>query len=283
MEHSMFEELPEINKRPKPFEFYSAAELWTDEHTSESMLAYHLDGSADISSRNTKFIDKSTEWITSHFNLNSNSALIDFGCGPGLYTTRFARKGIKTTGIDFSKRSIEYAKRTAIDEKLDIDYINMNYLDYESDGKYDLIIMIMCDYCALSPKQRKNILNKFRKLLKPDGSVLLDVYSLNSYDKREESAGYEFNQMSNFWSPEDYYCFQNVFKYDDEKVILDKYTIIEKTRMRVVYNWLQYFSEESLRKEFEENGLRVVETFSDVSGSVFDKEYSEFAIVAKNK
>jgi len=29
----MFEELKEINARPKPFEFYTADELWTNEHT----------------------------------------------------------------------------------------------------------------------------------------------------------------------------------------------------------------------------------------------------------
>jgi 2-polyprenyl-3-methyl-5-hydroxy-6-metoxy-1,4-benzoquinol methylase len=283
MEHSMFETLSEINKRPQPFEFYTAADLWTDEHTSRRMLEYHLDGSVDISSRKTDFIDKSVEWITSHFNLSPDSALIDFGCGPGLYTARFARKRIGTTGIDFSKRSIEYARQIAIDEKLDIEYINMNYLDYESDTKYDLITMIMCDYCALSPKQRGIALDKFRKLLRPAGSILLDVYSLNSYNKVEESAVYEFNQMSNFWSPDDYYSFRNVFKYDDVKVILDKYTIIEKSRTRVVYNWLQYFSDESLRKELEENGFRIDESFSDVSGSVFDNESSEFAIVAKMK
>jgi len=38
----MFKELKTINNRPKPFEFYTAEALWTDEHTSEQMLQYHL-------------------------------------------------------------------------------------------------------------------------------------------------------------------------------------------------------------------------------------------------
>lgn len=28
----MFEELEKINTRPEPFEFYTASDLWTDEH-----------------------------------------------------------------------------------------------------------------------------------------------------------------------------------------------------------------------------------------------------------
>ncbi len=34
----VFAQLEEINSRPEPFEFYTAADLWTDEHTSKQML-----------------------------------------------------------------------------------------------------------------------------------------------------------------------------------------------------------------------------------------------------
>ncbi|OPY13767.1 MAG: hypothetical protein A4E66_00634 [Syntrophus sp. PtaB.Bin001] len=39
----MFEQLEKINTPPEPFEFYTAADLWTNEHTSERMLRFHLD------------------------------------------------------------------------------------------------------------------------------------------------------------------------------------------------------------------------------------------------
>ena len=110
---------------------------------------------------------------------------------------------------------------------------------------------------------------------------MLDVYSLNSFNQKEESATYELNQLNGFWSPEDYYCFVNTFKYEKEKVILDKYTIIEESRKRVVYNWLQYFSKGSLRKEFEENGFKVEEVYSDVASNTFTPESAEIAMVAK--
>ena len=141
--------------------------------------------------------------------------------------------------------------------------------------------MIMCDFCVLSSEQRKRLLSKFHSLLKLDGSVLLDVYSLNSFNQKEESVSYEFNQLNGFWSPEDYYCFVNTFKYEKEKVTLDKYTIIEESRKRIVYNWLQYYSKGSLIKEFEENGFKVAALYSDVAGNIFTPESKEIAIVAK--
>lgn len=276
----MFHELSKINRKPEPFEFYTAEDLWTDEHTSKKMLEYHLDGSIDASSRNIEFIDQSVLWILNHFNLDSNSSVLDLGCGPGLYTNRFAEKGINVTGVDFSRRSIEYAKKTQLKY---VDYINKNYLNFVTDKKFDIITMIMCDFSALSHEQRKLILEKSGNMLKPNGKIILDVHSLNYFNQKEEISAYEFNHMDNFWSSEDYYCFINTFKYDNQKITLDKYTIIEKERIRVVYNWLQCFSVESLKKEFEENNFVVEEIYSDVSGQKYNDKSLEFAVVAKKQ
>ncbi|MFC2168395.1 class I SAM-dependent methyltransferase [Acidobacteriota bacterium] len=234
-----------------------------------------------MSSRNVEFIDRSVEWIVSHFNVKEETKIADFGCGPGLYTTRLARKQADVTGIDFSKSSIHYAKEAAVKEKLSNHYVNQNYLEFETEERFHLILMIMCDFCALSPPQRNKMLNKFYSILEPGGSVLLDVYSLKAFEQREEAATYEANQLNSFWSPNKYYGFLNTFKYEEEKVILDKYTIIEESRTRTVYNWLQYFSPEALEKEFVKCGFTVEKLYANVAGSSFDPETSEIAIVAQ--
>ncbi len=280
----MFEELEKINSRPKPFEFYTASELWTDEHTSKQMLSYHLNEEIDLSSRNAAFIDHSLEWITSHFNVRAGTKIADFGCGPGLYATKLAKMQADVTGIDFSKRSIQYAQEVANRDGLSIHYENQNYLEFETDERFQLILMIMCDFCALSPSQRKKMLTKFHKCLEPDGFVLLDVYSLNAFEQREEIAMYETNLLNGFWSPNKYYGFLNTFKYEKEKVVLDKYTLIEAAaRTRIVYNWLQFFSPETLEREFLECGFTIEKFYSDVAGTAFGSQANEFAVVAKKQ
>jgi len=279
----MFKELKEINSRPLPFQFYTAQELWTNEHTSKQMLGYHLNESIDISSRNKVFIERSVDWVVSHFGVNDKTEIADFGCGPGLYTTRLAERGAIVTGIDFAENSLRYAKQVADNKGLKINYVRANYLDFETTNSFDLVTMIMCDFCALSSEQRKVMLSKFSSLMKPGASVLLDVYSLNSFNLKKESAAYELNQLNGFWSPEDYYCFMNTFKYEKEKVMLDKYTIIVESGKRVVYNWLQYFSKDSLQHEFEENGFELEEIYSDVAGKTFTPESTEIAVVASKK
>lgn len=279
----MFKELMEINARPACFSIYTAEELWTESHTAEQMLQYHLDKELPLASRQHTFIDQSTNWIAKHFNLANGKKVADFGCGPGLYALRLARTGATVTGIDFSANSLSYARQAAKQGGVEIDYQKANYLSFSSDVKYDLIVMIMCDFCALSPSQRATLLNVFKKHLSPQGRVLLDVYTLNSFKTREEASMYERRQLNGFWSSDDYFGFVNTFKYDEEKVVLDKYTIIEKQRNRLIYNWLQYFDPDSLTNEVESSGFIIEEMYADVAGGSYCSESNEMAVVLRPK
>lgn len=276
---SIFRILESANKKPPAFSVYTAKDLWTDEHTSEQMLAYHLDGEIDVSSRRTSFIDDSVGWMTKYFNLSESSRIIDFGCGPGLYTSRFASLGAEVCGIDFSGRSIEYAREFAANNGLAIVYTEADYLEYQPVGEFDLVTMIMCDFCALSPTQRAAMLVKWKQHLSERGRLVLDVYSLNAFDAKKEGAIYEKNQLNGFWSAEPYYCFVTSHKYAEEKVSLDKYTIIERNRQRVVYNWLQYFTPATLKQEVNSVGLEIEAVYGDVAGDRYDSGATEFAVV----
>jgi len=277
----LFSVLESVTEKPRPFAVYTANELWTDKHTSEQMLAYHLNGDVDVSSRRTSFIDKSVSWMKEHFELSRESRVIDFGCGPGLYASRLARLGAEVHGIDFSSRSIEYAKECAKRENLEITYIEADYLDHQPEGRFDLVTMIMCDFCALSPTQRAAMLAKFKGLLSEKGRIVLDVYSLKAFADKREGSICEKNQLDGFWSADPYFGLVTSFKYDDEKVGLDKYTIVEKGRQREIYNWLQYFTPESLEREVQASGLEIDELYGDVAGNPYIADATEFSVVLK--
>ena len=86
----LYKTLRAIAERPEPFAHYTAEDLWTDEHTSRQMLSFHLDGVTEFSSRNAAFIERSVAWIIDHFEAGPETRVADFGCGPGLYSSRLA-------------------------------------------------------------------------------------------------------------------------------------------------------------------------------------------------
>ena len=48
-----------------------------------------------------------------------------------------------------------------------------------------------------------------------------------------------------------------------------------------VYNWFQYFSVESLQREFAAAGFSVEATLGSVAGDPFQSDNDEFAVVAR--
>ena len=87
--------------------------FWDDDYISKQMLKAHLNPDFNGASRKLDFIEKSVSWIKQILPSQSYPSLLDVGCGPGLYAERFATGGYMVTGVDFSRRSICYAKHLA--------------------------------------------------------------------------------------------------------------------------------------------------------------------------
>ncbi len=291
---SLFHRINEATLKPEIWSVYTADVLWTDAHIAKQMLSYHLNSELPLASRSFQFIEQSVNWLVSEFGLDHTSKTIDFGCGPGLYTQALKTKGIGTViGVDFSQNSLNYATQQAKQFNLDIEYQLRNYLDLsnnldlsnhlESDlRKFDLISLIMCDLCALSPLQRSILLSKFKSMLEPDGVIALDVYTATRFAHQTETLSLEKNAMNRFWSASDYWCVQSNFKYQPELVTLDKYVIYEDEKQWAVYNWLQHFTVEMLSQELDAQGLKILAIYDDLRGSKFSNG-DEMAVIIGHK
>ncbi|KUG04433.1 putative sam-dependent methyltransferase [hydrocarbon metagenome] len=279
----MFKHLDRICEKPSLYCSYTAESLWNDPYISQQMLKYHLDPSVDLASRKPEFIKSSLAFIQERFKLGKGKSVIDFGCGPGLYTSAWAQLGCKVRGLDFSLNSINYAKEEAARSGLNIDYHYINYLDYQGREPFDLVTMIFCDYSALNPDQRKSLLSIMRDSLNNDGHIFMDVPTEQMYKNMKESTSFEIAAGYGFWSQQRHYIFQSNFKYDTDRVGLDKYTIIEVDRTFEIFNWFKYFTISELSNELAANGLELVEVYSDLRGIPFSMESNTMAVVAGKK
>jgi 2-polyprenyl-3-methyl-5-hydroxy-6-metoxy-1,4-benzoquinol methylase len=88
--------------------------MWTDEHISKKLLELHLDPDVDSASRSQQSIDRTLEFILSYCSKDP-IRILDLGCGPGIYLERLSGMGHHCTGMDFSKNSISYARKRAME------------------------------------------------------------------------------------------------------------------------------------------------------------------------
>ncbi|WP_206663621.1 SAM-dependent methyltransferase [Prescottella subtropica] len=277
----MFDALARIHTRPVIFSSTTIPELWTDPHISERMLATHLDPGVDLSSYRGELIERAVAFVTERFALGPGRRLADFGCGPGLYTRRFAETGCEVTGLDFSRRSIEYARAAAREAGRDIRYLHQDYLTYRDTARYDVVVMIMRDYCAMIPDARRRLLGVVREHLADGGSFFFDVDAAPAFDRVEERVVHARSLMDGFFSPRPYFGFLDTFRYEQERVSLDKYEIVEQGGTRTYFNWTQFFTPGELTAELREAGLSVVEVLGDVAGAPYDPAAPQFAVIAQ--
>ncbi|MFP6590159.1 MAG: hypothetical protein VCE12_06515, partial [Candidatus Latescibacterota bacterium] len=91
-----------------------------------------------------------------------------------------------------------------------------------------------------------------------------------AFAKKQAPTLFAEQLMDGFWSAEPYFGLLRSFRYDDDYIGLDRYTISEPERSWEVYNWLQYFSPADLETECAAAGLRIVATFANVCRDPYD-------------
>ena len=276
----MFALLARFATRPEPFSEHTALALWNHPHVSRRMLRSHLDPTTDLASRRPETVDASVAWLDRLLRLRGKR-VCDLGCGPGLYTTRFADLGAEVTGIDFSEVSLAHAKAEADKASKQITYLQADYTNTRLPTETDLFTLIFCDFCVLSPLQRRALLHEIHAALKPGGHFALDVQSMRAFELYEEGDLIELNLMDGFWSPNEYLGMKKSVKYPSQKVSLDRYLIIEHDNQREIFNWLQYFSRESLEIELRSAGFEPEETAGSLAGDPLREDSDVIAIVAR--
>lgn len=267
----MYLERPEVYKESK-------VNFWNDEYISKQLLKAHLDVDFEGASRSLDFINDSVDWIVKVASPDRYPNLIDLGCGPGLYAERFAQKGYKVTGIDFSKRSINYAQNRNEEKNLNITYLFQSYLNMNYNEEFDIATLIYCDYGALSTKNRSILMENIYKGLKPGGKLILDVFTVNKYNDFKEIRTWEINENGGFWSSKRYICLQDNCKYSDYNT-LEQTLVITEENENVFYVWNKYFSKESFFAEVKDIGFKSIEVFNNVKGETYSDDSMTMCIV----
>ena len=269
--------LLEALRRPALYE-QSEAAFWDDPYISNQMLKAHLDPECDAASRNLDFIEHSAAWIREVLDPRLYPSLLDIGCGPGLYAERFARSGYQVTGIDYSRRSIEYAQASAQAQRLDITYRYENYLHLAESECYDACTLIYCDYGALSVQDRTTLMRTVFICLKPGGRFLFDVFTKRKLETFREQQTWQICEGNGFWRSCRYLEITANSQYSDS-VSLRHITIATDSEITPYYIWDTYFDEEMITKEAKSAGFKVCGLFGDVAGKSLTENSDTMAVL----
>jgi 2-polyprenyl-3-methyl-5-hydroxy-6-metoxy-1,4-benzoquinol methylase len=256
------------------------ARFWDDTYISLQMLKLHLNPEVESASRTKATIEAEAAFIIQKTGLNEAKAMLDLGCGPGLYVQEFAKTGARVTGVDLSEHSISYAHENIKPKYANVVFAQMNYLDLAFKGLFDVVTLIFYDFCVLSPNEQENLLLKINAALKVGGVLVFDVISENY--RAEESTKVNISEGSGFWSPDPYIEIANTYLYENPKTLSQQYTIIaEDGTTKVTRLYTRMFSITDLTALLNACGFTVESVYKNLKGDPLSEKTDTYGVFAR--
>lgn len=250
--------------------------IWADEYISKELLKCYLNDFTDGASRKLAKRNKILEFINN--NIEKNSKILDLGCGPGLFAFELAKSGHNVLGIDFNIEAIKYANSN---KKLkNIEYRYENYLESNFTDKYDVAIMIYCDFGALIPSEQIKLLNNVHNALKSDGIFIFDVFKLNWKLSKKPIKSWNIYDGNDFWCKDPYLFLQEVKLFNRENAVGERYFIINQKEYstKEFILWNQYYSKDSIQELISDNNFSIV----GINENLINNENTMFVIAKKH-
>lgn len=151
---------------------------------------------------------KDTWWISgtdkfaSYF--KQGESVLDVGCAAGLKSEYLMRKGLVVTGIDFSEKMIESARKRMPQGHFLVRNLNepLN-LEGGFNGIFAQAVLL-----HISKKNIKKVLENLLSFLNPGGYIYIAVKKMNEGQEeeqviKEKDYGYEYERFFSFYRPQE--------------------------------------------------------------------------------
>jgi SAM-dependent methyltransferase len=208
---------------PKPWS-HGGKIPWDEPGFSARMLREHLSQNHDLASRRSTAIDAQVEWLCGEI-LPIRAAVLDLGCGPGLYTSRLARLGHSCVGIDFSPASIEYARSQAEEESLDCTYRLEDLREADLGSGFDAVLLLYAEFNTFQRHEAEQLLRRIREALTPGGRLVLEVHTEDQIRALGTAAPTWYVSEHGLFSDGPHLCLSDRAWHERDRVSAERFTV----------------------------------------------------------
>ena len=135
--------------------------------------------------RNHKEAEKFIDNLILKLKINTNHKIIDVGCGRGRHCIYFNKLGFEVTGIDLSKKSIDFAKKN---ETNNLKFFVHDMRKDFANEKYDIATNLFTSFGYFQNEiDNQKTINAINNNLKIGGILILDFMNINKVKKTLKS------------------------------------------------------------------------------------------------
>lgn len=226
-------------------------------------------------------IDREVAWVCAHVGLGPDQAVLDLGCGPGLYCERLARHGLHVTGVDLSPTAIGHAERHARETGLAINYVQGDYRSLDTVDRFDAAVLIYLDFGVLSDPDRDQVLARVHGALKAGGALVFDV-ATPDYPAPPEGTLEWAITSSGFWRAGPYLELTGHYRYPEADARLTQTVVVDADGRASVYRlWDRAYTPHTIARVLEARGFRVQDLWGDLTGTPYAPGCPMLGVVAR--
>jgi len=205
----------------------------------------------------------------------SGGRLLDLCCGPGRFSTAFARRGFMVTGVDSTDCLLRTARSRAQAEDISVEWVSMDMRSFRRKGYFHLAINMFTSFGYFSShSDNLRVLLNLRESLRPGGTVLLEMM------------GKEV--LASIFSP------VTLTEVGDGNMLVQKHSVEDGWR-RIVNDWILLsedgverrwrfshwvYSASELESMLLEAGFGNISFYGDLEGSPYDTTAGRLVAVA---
>lgn len=124
-------------------------------------------------------VDTLEAFIREHSKIEVRTVL-DICCGPALQLREFARRGYQAIGLDCSEPMLQYLRRKADEEHVNVETVNADMTDFDLDTRVDFSYIMMGSFIYVKDTPGLlSHLSSVARALKPGGLYLIENLSID--------------------------------------------------------------------------------------------------------
>ena len=262
----MIHDIGARTRKPALFE-PSEAPFWDDPHISRELLRCHLDDTQEAASRPATAIRAIVDRLVSGGVVGAGTRVLDLGCGPGRYAEALASAGAPVTGVDFSARSIAYARESAARQGLDIEYRLQDFRTLDEVEAFDVVMQVYGELSTFGNPVRDQILADIRRALVPGGWLVFDASTPAHRARVGRRNGWSVAE-GGLWRAGPHLVLSDAFEYPDD-VWCDQYVVADDDGVTAYRMWFHDYWPQTLSPVLGRAGFAVEEFRDGLDGGPF--------------
>lgn len=253
---------------------------WDEPGFSARMLREHLSQEHDGASRRFARIDRHVTWLHEQVIPRTRGSVLDLGCGPGLYTSRLAQRGLRCFGIDISPASIEHARTEAAAAGLGCRYMLADFRSAPLGAGHGAALLLYGQWNALRREEAVALLGKVREALTGGGVLVLEVHTERAIESRGREGLLWYPSVGGLLAEGDHLVLQESAWHEDERAATRRWFAVdvESADVSVYGETHEAWSNEEYRDALTAAGFTEIQQAPSLTGKK-DREQKDLYVL----